>query len=288
MKTTITLLLAFFSVTVFSQDFQGKAYYFSKTGVDMNFGNRQLSPEMQKQIAERMKSMLEKTYILTFDKSSSTYKEEEQLDAPGSGGGGRWRGMMSSFSSANYYKEIKEGNYYDQREFFGKNFLIKDTLPKLQWKMVNETKKIGNYTCFKATAMKKVDELDWRNMRRRRGNRNRNGGEVKNDSVKKVTEEIEVPKEIEVVAWYSPEIPVSQGPGEYWGLPGLILEVQSGRTTLLCSKIVMNSKEKEILEKPSKGKEVSQQEFNDIAKQKMQEMRDQWGGRNRGGGRRGF
>lgn len=245
-----------------------------------------MSPEMKKQIAERMKSVLEKTYVLTFDQSSSTYKEDEQLVAPGSGGAGRWTGMMSSFSSANYYKEIKEGNYYDQREFFGKNFLIKDTLPKLQWKMVNETKKIGNYTCFKATAMKKVDELDWRNMRRRRGNRNGENAEAKNDSVKKITEEIEVPKEIEVVAWYSPEIPVSQGPGEYWGLPGLILEVQSGRTTLLCNKIVMNTKEKEVLTKPTKGKELSQQEFNAIAKQKMQEMRDQRG--RRPGRRRGF
>lgn len=288
MKTTFVLLFAIFSTTLYAQEFQGKAYYFSKTGVDMNFGGRQLSPEMKKQIAERMKSMLEKTYVLTFNQSSSTYKEEEQLDTPGSGGG-RWRGMMNSFSSTNYYKEIKEGSYYDQREFFGKNFLIKDSLPKLKWKMENETKKIGNYTCFKATAMKKVDELDWRNMRRGRGNRNRNQAvaEVKNDSVTKETGEIETPKEIEVVAWYSPEIPISQGPGEYWGLPGLILEVQSGRTTLLCNKIIMNSKEKEILEKPSKGKEVSQQEFNNIAKQKMKEMREQWSGRNRGG-RRGF
>ncbi|MFP2997215.1 GLPGLI family protein [Spongiivirga sp. MCCC 1A20706] len=289
MKTILVLLFAIFSTILYAQEFQGKAYYFSKTGVDMNFGGRQLSPEMKKQIAERMKSMLEKTYVLTFNQSSSIYKEEEQLDTPGSGGGGRWRGMMSSFSSTNYFKEIKEGNYYDQREFFGKNFLIKDSLPKLKWKMENETKKIGNYTCFKATAMKKVDELDWRNMRRGRGNRNRNqaGAEVKNDSVTKEKGEIETPKEIEVVAWYSPEIPVSQGPGEYWGLPGLILEVQSGRTTLLCNKIIMNSKEKEILEKPSKGKQVSQQEFNNIAKQKMKEMREQWSGRNRGG-RRGF
>ncbi len=287
MKTTITLLFALLSNVLFSQNFQGKAYYFSKTGMDMNFGGREMSPERKKQIAERMKPMLEKTYILTFDRHSSTYKEDVQLGAPGSGGSGRWAGMMSSFSSSNYYKEIKEGNYYDQREFFGKNFLIKDSIPKLKWKMVNETKKIGNYTCFKATAMKKVDELDWRNMRRRRGNRNGENGEAKNDSITKQTQEIQVPQEIEVVAWYSPEIPISQGPGEYWGLPGLILEVQAGRTTLLCNKIVMNAKEKETLDKPSKGKVVSQKEFNDIAKQKMQEMRDQWGGRRRGG-RRGF
>ena len=38
-------------------------------------------------------------------------------------------------------------------------------------------------------------------------------------------DEIEVPKTIEVTAWYTPEIPINQGPADYWGLPGLILEV---------------------------------------------------------------
>ena len=35
--------------------------------------------------------------------------------------------------------------------------------------MESETKQIGQYMCFKATAVKKVDELDWRSMRRRGG-----------------------------------------------------------------------------------------------------------------------
>ena len=279
MKTVVTFLVFLFSTVSFAQDFQGKAYYFSKTGMDMNFGGREMSAERKKQIADRMKSAFEKTYVLTFDKSASTYKEDVQLDAPG-GGSGRWVGRMASFSSANYYKDVNDGSYYDQREFFGKNFLIKDSLPKLEWKMVNETKKIGNYTCFKATAIKKQDAIDWRSMRRGRG---RDTAGAKNDSVNKAVEEGQVPAEIEVVAWYTPEIPVNQGPGEYWGLPGLILEVQADRTTLLCTKIVLNAKEKDVIAKPSKGKEVTQKEFDDITKKKTEEMREQFGGRNRGG-----
>jgi predicted GIY-YIG superfamily endonuclease len=54
----------------------------------------------------------------------------------------------------------------------------------------------------------------------------------------------EMPKEISITAWYTPEIPINQGPENYWGLPGLILEVTDGKTVILCSKLVLNTKEK--------------------------------------------
>ena len=99
--------------------------------------------------------------------------------------------------------------------------------------------------------------------------------------------EIEMPKTIEVVAWYTPQIPINQGPDDFWGLPGLILEVSADRTTILCTKIVMNPKEKEEINKPEKGQEVTQAEYNEIITKKMEEMRQMYGGRNRGRGRGG-
>ena len=47
------------------------------------------------------------------------------------------------------------------------NFLLKIPFLLLQWEMGTETKQIGQYTCFKATAEKPVDEMDFSNMRRR-------------------------------------------------------------------------------------------------------------------------
>ena len=87
----IALLL---SAAAFAQEFQGQAYYFSKTSVDMDsWGGRKMSEDQKKQIANRMRSMFEKTYILTFDREASNYKEEEVLEAPGAQGGfGKWRG----------------------------------------------------------------------------------------------------------------------------------------------------------------------------------------------------
>lgn len=290
MKKSILGIVLFFIVTTISaqQDFQGEAVYFSKTTIDMDgWGGNRMSPEMKAQIAERMKSMFEKTYVLTFNREESTYKEEEKLEAPGRGGG--WGMMMGSFTAGPQYKNVKNHQIIQEQEFFGKQFLINDSLPKLQWKMTGETKQIGQYMAMKATATKKVDEMDWRSMRRRnRDNDEKKEGEEVADSTKTSDDpmdQIEVPKEIEITAWYTPQIPVNQGPGEYWGLPGLILEVNADRTTILCSKITLNPSEKSGIEQPSKGKEVTRKEYNDIMKQKMEEMREMYGGR--GGGRRG-
>lgn len=286
-KIIITSLLL---VSMFSnaQNFQGVAVYESKTSTAemmKNFGeNREITPEMQKNIEERMKRMFEKTFILNFDKTASIYKEEEKLDAPGQQGGGR---IMSSMigGGGTQYKNVKEKTYVVDKEFFSKEFLIKDTLTTYKWQMSGETKMIGNYTCFKATAVVKTDATDFRNFRM---SGNKEEEKKKKDSIassKKtnfMSDDIEQIKEKTITAWYCPEIPINQGPDKYWGLPGLILEVNDGTTVLLCSKIILNSKDKVEIKASSKGKEVSQQEYDEIVKKKIEEMKEMYGGQGRG------
>ena len=280
---TTLLLVVVFTLSSFSQNFQGKAYYQTKTTMDMSQfgGGRQMSPDQMKRIQDRMKSFLEKEYVLTFNRTESIYKEEERLAATGSSGG--FGGFASSFTGGPKYKNVKNKELLQDQEFFGKQFLIKDELQPLEWKMGTESKQIGSYTVFKATATKPVTGFDWRSMRRR------NNNDKKTDSSSTKTsdnpmDEIEVPKTIEVVAWYTPQIPVNQGPDDYWGLPGLILEVNADRTTILCTKIVMNPSEKETIKKPEKGEVVTQQEYTDITTEKMEEFRNSRG-RGRGGRR---
>ena len=283
------------------KDFQGMAVYESKTSTAdfaKNFeGNKDITPEMKTQIMERMKKMFEKTYILNFDKSASIYKEEEKLDAPGQNGGGR---MMASFmgGGGTYFKNVKEKQYTVDKEVFGKEFLIKDSLPNLKWVLTEETKKIGDYTCFKATAVKEASKSDFRNYRRKEEKKKE---AVKTEEVKKdenVTtekkdekktnffDEVEMAKEITVTAWYCPEIPVNQGPDEYWGLPGLIMEVNDGKTVIMCSKLVMNVKDKIEIKAPTGGDKVTQKEFDDIMMKKMKEMSEMGGGPGMRGGMR--
>ncbi len=51
---------------------------------------------------------------------------------------------------------LNERQLLQEQEFFGKQFLVKDELKTLEWKMGTETKQIGQYTCFKATAVKQL------------------------------------------------------------------------------------------------------------------------------------
>ena len=261
---------------IYAQDFQGEATYFSKTTVNMDFGGRQIPEDRKKEIIQRMKEANERTYILTFDKSTSIYKEEERLEQPGNQRGGGRFGMMSG-AGGDYYKDVRDGRYLVKNELFGKIFLVDDKLPILEWKLGGETKQIGNYTAFKATATRTIKRPNMRAIFRR-------GGDNDENKEEEFTE-----KEIEITAWYAPNVPVNQGPGEYWGLPGLILEVKDDVTVILCTKLVLNPTEKKEIKAPSKGKTVTQEEYDKISKDKMAEMRENFrrgggGGGNRGGG----
>ncbi len=291
---TFSLLMAFITANA-QKDFQGMAVYESKTSTSdfksRMSGNKDMTPDMQKMIEERMKKMFEKTFVLNFDKSASIYKEEEKLDAPGQQGGGGMR-MMTSFmgGGGTYYKNVKEKAYTVDKEFMGKEFLVKDSLTTYKWNMESESRVIGGYTCYKATTVIPASKTDFRNFRPKKEE------EKKADDTKEVAkdeavkekktnfmDDIDLPKEITITAWYTPEIPVSQGPEGYWGLPGLILEVNDGKTTILCSKVVMNVKEKAEIKQPNNGKVVSQKEYDEIVIKKMEEMREMNQGHGRGG-----
>ena len=291
-------------VTIKAQDFQGKAIYQSKTTIDLDLDSRQIPANRKKQIMERMKNAFEKTYELTFDRTASLYIEEEKLDQPsaatnrGPGGGrGGFRLAFGGNGAGDYYKNIQEKTYANQTELFGKKFLIKDNLPQWEWTLGSETKKIGNYTVYKATATKAIDTAAINFFRRGprgpRGNRQDTDQEKPKDSIQKDTvntsllSRIDRPTEQTITVWYTPEIPISQGPSNYWGLPGLILEANDGRTALLCTKIVMNSEEKIQIEAPNKGKEVTQAEYDKLRAEKTKEMSERFRAGNRGGGNRG-
>ena len=289
-KVIFTLVLAVLSfMGLQAQEFQGMAVYESRTSTS-DFksrmeGNKNMTPDMQKRIEENMKKMFEKTFILNFNKTASIYKEEEKLEASTQGGGG-FR-MMSSFAGGGgtFYKDVKDKQYSNDKEFMGKEFLVKDSLTSLAWKMEAETRVIGGYTCYKATAVKKPSATDFRNMRPRKEDADKKeAAKPADDKKTNFLDVVEVPKEIVITAWYTPEIPVSQGPEGYWGLPGLILEVNDGRTTILCSKIVLNPKDKVEIKAVTKGKVVSQKEYDEAVMKKMEEFREMNQGR---GGREG-
>lgn len=294
MKNILLLVMAFlFSFASAQKDFQGMAVYESKTSTSdfkSRFdGNKEITPEMKTMIEERMKRMFEKTYILNFDKTGSLYKEEEKLEAPGAKSGqGGFRMMSGMMGNGIQYKNVKDKTVTIAKEFMSKEFLIKDSLTTYKWQMTSETRMIGGYNCFKATAIVPVSQSDFRNYRMKKKDNKKE--EAKTEEKAKTTnfmDDVEIPKEMSITAWYTPEIPISQGPEGYWGLPGLILEVNDGKTTILCSKVVLNTKDKVEIKAPTNGKVVTQKEYDKIVTDKMEEWREAGGnGGMRGGGMR--
>ena len=169
------------------------------------------------------------------------------------------------------YKNINDKISVNETEFMGRFFLLTDSLSDQKWKMTGESKKIGKYTCYKATYEKEVEESTFSF-----GNWEQN----LNNQKKKM-------RKVNVVAWFTPEIPIATGPSWYGGLPGLILEISDDKTTVLCTKIVMNPAERTKIKRPKKGKVIATSDFLVLQDEKRIEAREMWNkSRARGGSAR--
>ena len=149
--------LILFSFKPNVQEFQGQAIYFSKSTMELGSWGARMSEAQKKQVQARLKNRLEKTYVLNFNKVESVFNEEDKLDAM-SGATDSWG---KNFAQGEQYKNIKENALVQSQEFYGKQFLVKDKLQVIEWKMGTESKQIGQYMCFKATASVPTAELSW-------------------------------------------------------------------------------------------------------------------------------
>lgn len=141
----------------------------------------------------------------------------------------------------------------------GKEFLIKDVLEPTEWELIDETKKIGNYTSHKAIFTKIVDS------------RRFSIGMAEMENVKDT---------IQVIVWFTPEIPVAHGPENYFGLPGLILEVQNGGRAFYCEKIELNPTTNPVeIQIPKRGKIVSRKEFELMQSESIRQMENRYQGK---------
>ncbi|MGQ2982749.1 GLPGLI family protein [Flavobacterium sp.] len=253
MKKYLYFLTMTVGLTAVAQEFKGVAVYGS-VSTHKNAAARvseKFDPAMQERMKEALSKPVERQYTLYFDKTISVFEEDQKLsmDSPN-------RRVSAGIVSGKTYHDLKNNFEIEEREIFGKEFLVTDTLQKREWKLENETKKIGSYTCYKATyTIKRLPSKT----------------EGVQDKAINLTGS---PEEMIVTAWYAPEIPVNHGPGGYWGLPGLILSVSNDNITLLCSKLTLNPKEVVELKMPNKGEKITEKEFRVIMAKKLEEMKE--------------
>jgi GLPGLI family protein len=75
----------------------------------------------------------------------------------------------------------------------------------------------------------------------------------------------------DVTAWYCPDIPVSDGPYLYCGLPGLILEIETSTNVITMQTIDFNTDIKDKIKPPTSGKKINREEFNETRDKKLKE-----------------
>jgi GLPGLI family protein len=263
-RTFATLsLLLFLGIglqAAFAQGFTGRAYYKSSSNFTIKMDSTKMAPEQMAQIQASLKKQMEQNYILSFNQTESTWKKEESLGggpATASAGGAVFM-VASSGEGSTLYKNVS-GNYLQEQEMMGKEYLIKDKAEPFEWVLSEETKKVGNYTAQKASFTKIVDSKRF------------STGMTEMENVKDT---------LQVTVWFTPEIPVSHGPEYYYGLPGLILEVQNQGRTLICEKIELNpSADPVVIERPSKGKQMTQAEFQVVEEEGMKQMMNRYQGK---------
>ena len=260
----------FISFAGFAQSFHGQAVYLSKKIInDIKLDGMNMPDAKQVEIINAIKKANEKTFLLNFKQHESTYEQEQTLQKP-AGAVGEFSVSVTSTGdlSARYTNTKTNQILQEQESMNGKKFLTSDILPTFDWKISGETKKIGVYNCLKATATIRVTAEQIANYE-----------EQLKKQAKKPSAffKAQPPTNEEITAWFTSDIPVNLGPGKYWGLPGLILEVTSGKNLILCSKIVINPKNKSEVKVPSNGKIISQKEYDLMQKKMFDSMKNEDG-----------
>lgn len=244
-----------------AQGLTGRAYYKSSSQIKLQMDSTKMAPEQMAEIQAQLKKQMEREYVLSFTPIESNWKQVESLGGgPATASSGGMTMVINTGSQDRIlYKNIAEQAYEQEQDVMGKEFLIKDALEPAEWELTGETKKIGNYTAQKATYSRIIDSQRFSTG---------------------MTEMEKVKDTIRVVAWFTPDIPVPHGPENFFGLPGLILEIQNSGRTLICEKIELNpSAEPVAIIRPKRGKEVTREEFRTIQEESMKQMMNRYQGK---------
>ncbi|WP_020570856.1 GLPGLI family protein [Neolewinella persica] len=233
MKSIFSSILLLTSLSILGQSISGTAIFTTESASIVSFDSTsQISQQEQAAINEQIREAMRKEYRLTFNAAEGLYQQVPKLAAPSAekeveviGGG---QGMDGGI-----YKNTRSGLLVETRDVFGKLFLIRDSLVRPAWTILEEQKVIQGYTCIKA--------------------------ELKTNRGKST-------------AWFTPEIPVNLGPGDYWGLPGFILQANNGRMKITCTELKISAGTTAVIEPPKKGKEVTLEAYKKIYSKKIEEM----------------
>ena len=201
---------------------------------------------------DKIPEFRESNHKLTFTDSKVLYEgvKNEKQDANrakrvGNGRKGRRGFKGRGKNKGKRFIDLSTNSVIATRDLMGKKFLVVGSPEKYKWKMTGKSKQVGSYLCQEAT---------WQ------------------DST------------TQIVAWFTPMIPVQAGPEDYAGLPGVILHmnINDGEREITATDIQLGEVDLAILTAPTEGKEISQEEWTKLRDEKMEEMKREYGGKKGG------
>ncbi len=155
-------------------------------------------------------------FDLYFNDDKTVYKHNRDGDGPKNFWG------MGPAKENTIQVDLSTGMATSAKRVYEQNYLIQDSVRKLEWKISDETRTIAGFECRKAVAR--------------------------------------ICDSVYVVAFYTDEILVSGGPESFSGLPGMILGLALPRlyTTWFATKVLLVEPTNADLAAPTRGKKISQ------------------------------
>jgi GLPGLI family protein len=186
------------------------------TIADMLKENGDKMPQKQREVLSSMEKHIDNYHIQfllihEINNSSFTPKNEDTNVLKTTLNGGAFTYFLEE-KDDKIYKYFANKRVLFNKNRHGRSFYIRDSFPDFCWNFTSEKKEILGYTCTKATIKNYHDQ--------------------------------------EIIAWYASEIPIPNGPIEFGGLPGLILELTISGLGYDAIEIKLNPKETTKIEKP--------------------------------------
>lgn len=230
----ILILLLLNTLVSFSQNKSGTVTYKSYPAVVNKVDSTKFDQEAYKLVSNMTKSREKLEFSLVYNTKYSKFSLIDKLETDNNVG---MDFAKSVFGYLEYYYDFTQ-KYFITNDKNNKGKLVKLN-STYEWNLTPESKDINGNLCYKATC-------DHKFMSRK--------GEVTR----------------KVIAWFCPKIPVNSAPENFNGLPGLVLELNTGMTVYVAKEIKFS--DKEITIDFPKGKVISEEENSSKTKAKLEEM----------------
>jgi GLPGLI family protein len=230
MKKIFSLIIILFSQAyVHAQQFISKAVieYEVRSNIKKTMGNGTFDDMIKDQIPQFKTGY----YNFTFADNKSIYQfdhwDEQSKKVP--------QFWKKSDEENVWYYDYNAGKYNMQKNVYGSNFNVEDSIPKLQWRITNENRIIAGFNCRKAVAI--------------------------------------IFDSVYVFAFYTDEITIPGGPCSINGLPGMIMGVTIPRlyTSWIATKVMLNGVDQNSIRPVSVKKNYSRKDLESMITERLKD-----------------